>query len=115
MLLKITHGYSKDHRPDLKQAIVEMMVSQDGGVPTIYNAHSGNASDSVIFRERSQALVESFRNSDSPRYLIADSKLYAQETIDSALHEIPFITRVPASVKLEQETIADMLAIPLAR
>ncbi len=29
----VTHGYSKDHRPDLKQAVLELMVSQDGGVP----------------------------------------------------------------------------------
>lgn len=29
----ITHGYSKDHRPDLKQAVLELMVSQDGGGP----------------------------------------------------------------------------------
>jgi len=111
--IEITQGYSKDHRPDLKQAIVEMMVSQDGGVPTIYKAHNGNASDSVIFRERSQALIESFKNSDSPKYLIADSKLYAQETVNSTLQDIPFITRVPASVKLEQESIAEMLTIPL--
>jgi len=113
--IEIIHGYSKDHRPDLKQAIVEMMVSQDGGIPTIYNAHSGNASDSIIFRDRAQALIESFKNSETPRYLIADSKLYTQETINTALHEIPFITRVPSSVKLEQESIAEMLAFPLDR
>jgi transposase len=111
--IKITHGFSKDHRPDLKQAVVEMMASQDGGIPTIYHAHSGNASDSVIFRERAQALIESFKNSETPRYLIADSKLYTEETIKAALQEIPFITRVPSSVKLEQQMIADMLAVPL--
>jgi transposase len=31
--IMITHGYSKDHRPDLKQAVLELMVSQDGGCP----------------------------------------------------------------------------------
>lgn len=113
--IEITHGFSKDHRPDLKQAIVEMMVSQDGGIPTVYHAHSGNASDNVIFRDRAQALIESFKNSESLKYLIADSKLYTQETVNSALHEIPFITRVPSSVKLEQESIAEMLAVPLDR
>ena len=29
--ITITHGYSKDHRPDLKQAVLELMVSHDGG------------------------------------------------------------------------------------
>src|SRR4029453_16951965 len=33
--IRITHGYSKDHRPDLKQAVLELLVSQDGGVPLV--------------------------------------------------------------------------------
>src|SRR4029450_9590719 len=33
--IRITHGYSKDHRPDLKQAVLELMVSQDGGIPFV--------------------------------------------------------------------------------
>ena len=37
----ITHGDSKDHRPDLKQAVLELMVSQDGGVPCV--SKSGTA------------------------------------------------------------------------
>ena len=32
--MRITHGSSKDHRPDLKQAVLELMVAQDGGVST---------------------------------------------------------------------------------
>jgi transposase len=39
----ITHGYSKDHRPDLKQAVLELMVSQDGGVPLLSKSWDGNA------------------------------------------------------------------------
>src|SRR4030095_8497410 len=29
--ITITHGYSKDHRPDLKQALLDLMVLEDGG------------------------------------------------------------------------------------
>jgi transposase len=29
--IRIPHGYSKDHRPDFKQVVLELMVSQDGG------------------------------------------------------------------------------------
>lgn len=67
--IEITHGYSKDHRPDLKQAVLELLVSQDGGVPIISRSWSGNESDSKIFRERAKALADSFKNSDDPRYL----------------------------------------------
>ena len=48
----ITHGYSKDHRPDLKQAVLELMVSQDGGVPFVSQSWDGNTSDTQIFQER---------------------------------------------------------------
>src|SRR5712692_5333749 len=48
--IRITHGYAKDHRPDLKQAVLELMVSQDGGVPFVSKSWDGNASDTKIFR-----------------------------------------------------------------
>src|SRR5438128_702758 len=61
--IHITHGYSKDHRPDLKQAIVELMVSQDGGVPFVSKSWDGNTSDTQIFQERAQAMVTTFKPS----------------------------------------------------
>ncbi len=51
----VTYGYSKDHRPDLKQAVLELMVSQDGGVPFLSKSWDGNASGNAIFKERSAA------------------------------------------------------------
>jgi transposase len=30
-IIEITHGYSKDHRPDLKQVLLEIMCSHDVG------------------------------------------------------------------------------------
>ena len=58
--IAITHGYSKDHRPDLKQAVLELMVSQDGGVPLVSKNWDGNASDSQIFQDRAKALLSTF-------------------------------------------------------
>src|SRR5215831_15073969 len=77
--IAITHGYSKDHRPDLKQAVLELMVSQDGGVPLMSKTWDGNASDSQIFQDRAKALLSTFAQSPTPRYLIADSKLYSKD------------------------------------
>jgi transposase len=59
--IKLTHGYSKDHRPDLKQAVLELVTSQDGGVPLMIKCWDGNASDSKIFQERAQKLISSFQ------------------------------------------------------
>lgn len=103
--IEITHGYSKDHRPDLKQAVLEIMCSHDGGVPVISKSWNGNASDTKIFRERAKALVDNFKAAEGPHYLIADSKLYDAETIEEGLGLIPFITRIPSTNKLENSII----------
>src|SRR3989440_3081348 len=55
--ITITHGYSRDHRPDLKQVVLELMVSQDGGVPLVSKSWDGNTSDIAVFQERAQALL----------------------------------------------------------
>jgi len=107
--IEITHGYSKDHRPDLKQAVLELMVSQDGGIPIISQAWSGNASDNKIFKERAKKLITSFKESDAPRYLVADSKLYFKDNIEGPLRDIPFITRVPGTISLEKKVIRTAL------
>lgn len=106
----LTHGYSKDHRPDLKQAVLELMVSQDGGVPFGCKSWDGNTSDTEVFLARSKELIKQFARSETPRYLIADSKLYTEENAKN-LARLPFITRVPATVKVEGQLITQSLEI----
>ena len=93
-MILITHGSSKDHRPDLKQAVLELMVSQDGGVPLLSKSWDGNASDTKVFQERAQTLMTTFKNSPSPRYVVADCKLYHKDNAEN-LKALPFITRIP--------------------
>lgn len=104
----VTHGYSKDHRPDLKQVILELMISQDGGVPFMSKSHDGNASDNDVFRERCAAILKEFAASEGPRYLIADSKLYTSENASNLAH-LPFITRIPGNLKVVGEVIEQSL------
>jgi transposase len=106
--IAITHGYSKDHRPDLKQAVLELMVSQDGGVPLMSKSWDGNASDTKIFQERAQALMTTFQGAPSPRYVVADAKLYSEENAAN-LKKLGFITRVPGTLKLVTHVIAQAL------
>ena len=64
--IRITHGYSKDHRPDLKQAVLELMVSQDGGIPFVSKSWDGNTSDTQVFQKRAEALISAFKDTPSP-------------------------------------------------
>jgi transposase len=104
----ITHGYSKDHRPDLKQAVLELMVSQDGGIPLVSKSWDGNTSDTRVFQERAQALMSAFKSTPSPRYLVADAKLYCEDNAAS-LAKLGFITRIPATLKVVSQVMSQAL------
>ena len=45
----ITYGYSRDHRPDLKQFILDLICSEDGDVPLYLRVGDGNESDQAVF------------------------------------------------------------------
>jgi transposase len=106
--IRITHGYSKDHRPDLKQAVLELLVSQDGGVPMVSKSWDGNMSDTQIFKERAEAIIATFASAEAPGYLVADAKLYSEDTATS-LSKLGFITRIPTTLKLVSQVISQAL------
>lgn len=47
----ICRGYSRDQRPDLKQFLVSLMCSADGGVPLWLKVGNGNDSDAQQFAQ----------------------------------------------------------------
>lgn len=107
--ISVTHGFSKDKRPDLKQIVHELLVSQDGGVPLMSKTWNGNASDNKIFQDRTKALLEHFGKTNFLNYLIADSKLYSKENAEN-LNKIKFITRIPNSICKVKDLIKETLA-----
>ena len=107
-VIHITHGYSKAHRPDLKQVVQEMIVSQDGGIPLACKNWDGNSADTAIFKARSEALINEFKKSETPKYLVADCKLYHKNNA-AFLSNIPFITLIPSTISLEKSLITDAI------
>ncbi len=101
-------GYAKDHRPDVKQAVLELMVSQDGGVPLMSKSWDGHPSDTQVFQERARALIETLKKSPSPRYLVADCKLYHEDNAEH-LKSLGFITRIPHTLKVVSRVIRQAL------
>ena len=100
----ITQGYSKDHRSDLKQAVLELMTAQDGGIPLVSQSWDGNASDNTIFQARAEALIEECKTTPTPSLMVADSKLYTEKNAPF-LAQLPFLTRIPESLQVAQQVI----------
>lgn len=99
-IISITHGHSKQHRPDLKQAILNLVNTGVSGFPIWAEALSGNSSDKTSFHEtigRIHKFQQEF-NLVSDILWIADSALYSKKALLS--HEAPWkwITRVPETI-----------------
>jgi transposase len=98
----ITYGYSKDHRPDLKQLLFLLTTSQDGGVPVQFRCEAGNGSDARTHEETWEALCRAAGRVDF--LYVADSKLCnrdAMSHIDG--HGGRFVCVMPRSRKEDSE------------
>jgi transposase len=102
--IEITYGHSKDHRPDLKQFMVEMVCSNDGAVPLAFQVASGNQSDKAVFAQRLKAFAEQW---DVDGMLVADAALYSADNL-SELGKLRWITRVPLTLSSAQDLVRDL-------
>ncbi len=102
---KVTYGYSKDHRPDLKQMILNLATTGASSFPIWMESHSGNASDKVVLQQaaaRMQAFCAQLK--EAPSFLfVADSTIYEKciqeakgSKSDQSLH---WLSRVPHTIK----------------
>ena len=99
--IAITYGYSRDHRADLKQFVVDLMCSGDGDIPLYLRVGDGNESDKAVFAQ----LMRQFQaqlNFDA--LFVADSALYSQENLQ-ALAGLRWVSRVPATLNQARECL----------
>jgi transposase len=100
--LAITFGHSKDHRPDLKQLLYILTVSNDGGVPLYFTSASGNTSDDTTHRQTWDLLQALVGRADF--LYVADCKLATSENMNYiARQQDRFITVLPRTRKEDQQ------------
>jgi transposase len=96
------YGHSKDGRDDLKQVLLSLGGSGDGGLPLRGGVREGNRSDSVetpVAIEGCLAL-----GLEGVRGIVADSKAYSRRTLGWCLErQIGLVTLVPRTGALRQE------------
>lgn len=94
----ITWGHSKDHRPDLKQLLYILTVSEDGGVPVYFTSASGNVVDDRTHCATWDLLHELVGR---PEFLyVADCKLASSDNLGHiATRGGRFVTILPRTYK----------------
>jgi transposase len=70
--ISITHGYSRDHRPDLKQVVAQLITSQCSALPVWLEVLSGNSSDKDSFANSVEAYCKHLGDAEKP-YFVMDS------------------------------------------
>ena len=94
----ITHGHSKDHRPDLKQLVWILTVAADGAVPIACRLADGNTVDDPTHIPTWDGLVDLLGRTDF--LYVADSKLCSHEAMGHiASRGGRFVTVLPRSRK----------------
>jgi transposase len=106
-VVHITRGYSRDHRPDLNQVMLELMVEHQAGIPLLMQPLSGNSSDTQGFGEAVRLHVQQLQTTYGLTYLVADSALYSEANLEKlAQTQMKWITRVPATLREAQAALA---------
>jgi transposase len=108
---RITYGYSKDKRPDLKQFVLSTLCV-DRAVPMWGKPEDGNASDktlnTTLLSEIAQLLAR-YGVQQGAYVYIADAALVTEANL-AALGDTLFITRLPATYSECGRVIAEAVA-----
>jgi len=96
---KITYGYSKAKRPDLKQFLIEMLCV-DRNIPLFGTTRDGNASDKTLNNELLGTISKHMANhglEENAFIYVADSAFVTEDNLKKAGTKTKFITRLPAT------------------
>lgn len=102
--IKICYGYSRDHRPDLKQFVMNLVCWGEGDIPAFLELADGNQSDKARFA----GVIEQFQAQwDFEGLYVADGALYSADNLKQ-LNTLKWISRVPMTLSAANSLIEDI-------
>jgi transposase len=107
--IELKLGYSRDHRPELKQAITLMLADGQSRIPFYSKNVSGNVNDNRSFNDLIlfawSSIKEQFQALD---YLVGDSSLCTADNFNSAkANNMHLVTRLPDKTKVAKDIFAN--------
>ena len=101
----ITKGYSRDHRPELNQCILNLIVESQASIPIHMSAASGNTEDNTGFRTLLSTHIANLQNVHGFTYVVADSALYVKKTLKALADQMVFISRMPETLDIVKDLL----------
>jgi transposase len=105
--IEICRGYSRDHRPDLKQFLLTLVCSADGGVPLWLKVASGNSHDSEMF---AQVLKDFSEQWTQEGVFVMDAAFYTQPNLEQ-VGSLGWLSRVPLTLKAAQALVQEEVSL----
>jgi transposase len=105
-IIHITKGYSRDHRDDLNQAALELIVEHQASIPILMRTLSGNTSDKTAFASTIENHVGQLKMSYGMNLVVTDSAGYTPKCIRAYKERgVTWVMSVPATIKRVQELL----------
>jgi transposase len=96
-VIQITQGYSRDHRPDLNQVGLQLIVENQAGIPLVMRSLDGNDSDKASFAKAINTHINQFQTELGGQYIVGDSALYTPKSL-KRMENTLWISRVPETL-----------------
>jgi transposase len=103
--ISITYGYSKDHRPDLKQVVLQLITHHKSSLPTWLEVLSGNSNDKKTFKDTIKAYCKQL-SADEQACVVMDSAGYTEDTLKEA-KDIFWVMRVPETLAQAKQLVKE--------
>ncbi len=107
-VIHVSKGYSRDHREDLNQVVLELITESRANLPMMMRPLSGNASDKTSFKDAIERHVGQLRGDDGggggggggpTMIVVTDSAGFTRECLAACQRQdLRWVMNVPATV-----------------
>lgn len=106
-IIHLRQGYSRDHRPDLNQVVLNLIVENKAGIPLHMVGLDGNTSDKAAFQQTIEDHIRQLQTVTEFSHLVMDSAGYTEKSLKSCGDTLFWVSRVPENFTTSKEVIAD--------
>jgi transposase len=106
--ISVTYGYSRDHRPDLKQVVVQLITHHKSALPVWLEVLSGNSNDKKTFKATLKAYCQQL-SAEEQAYVVMDSAGFSEDTLQE-VQEMRWLMRVPETLAQAKQLVKETLA-----
>jgi transposase len=108
-LIHITQGYSRDHRPDLNQVVLELITENQASLPMMMAPLSGNSSDKVTFEQSIDSHIAHLHSNHGLTLVVSDSAGYTRASLTAYEQQrVSWIMSVPGTLKEAKEFLNEV-------